>query len=76
MTDDMTKNVVFLLANDAMEAAGNQGSRAAVSLLDAVVTVLATCHKSEGARREMAGLLAEYIVGTVDALIASEAGHG
>lgn len=72
MSAQQTSQIVLLLATDAMEASDEQGGRAALLLLDAALSILVTCHRSEGDRREMAGMLAEYVSATVDAVIAGE----
>lgn len=72
MSDRQKSQIVLLLANDAMEASGEQGGRAALLLLDAALSIMVTCHKGERDRREMAGMLAEYVSATVDAVIAGE----
>ncbi|MBS89003.1 hypothetical protein [Sphingobium sp.] len=72
MSDQQTSQIVLLLATDAMEASGEQGGRAALLLLDAALSILVTCHRSEGDRQEMAGMLAEYVSATVHAVIAEE----
>ncbi len=72
MSDQQKSQIVLLLANDAMEASGEKGARAALLLIDAALSIMVTCHRSEGDRREMAAMLAEYVSATVHAVIAGE----
>lgn len=73
MADPETAAVVTLLANDALEAAGEKASQATILLMDAALSIMVTSHPSERARREMAEMLSEYVLITVDAVIAGKA---
>tara|TARA_A100001391_G_scaffold184290_2_gene152066 strand:- start:5990 stop:6217 length:228 start_codon:yes stop_codon:yes gene_type:complete len=72
VSDQQKSQIVLLLANDAMEASGEKGARAALLLIDAALSIMVTCHKAERDRREMAGMLAKYVSVTIDAVIAGE----
>lgn len=73
MADPETAAVVTLLASDALEAAGEKASQATILLMDAALSIMVTCHPSERARRETAEMLSEYVLITVDAVIAGKA---
>lgn len=68
------REIIVLLANDALEATSQKHADAAVLLFDAALSLLVTRHKGEAARKELAGMFSQYVVEQVDAAI--QAGSG
>ncbi|HEX7822737.1 MAG TPA: hypothetical protein VF463_19210 [Sphingobium sp.] len=73
MIASKTNAVVTMLANDALEAASEKSAPAALLLMDAAISIMVTYHRSASARRELAGMLGQYVVEKVEALLAAEA---
>lgn len=68
MNADKHASVVVLMANDALEAAGEHSAPASLLLIDAALTILVTRIPDPSGRRELAGMLGEYILQQVDAV--------
>lgn len=73
MNADKHASVVALMANDALEATEDKSAPAPLLLIDAALTILVTRIPDHAGRRELGGMLGEYILQQVDAVNAGGA---